>query len=151
MRKKDREISDRQEMEAIIAGADVCRIALSENDAPYIVPVCFGYDGDCLYFHCAPEGRKLDILRKNNRTCFEMETGCAVVKTDNPCRWGMAYHSVIGFGRAFILKEALEKINALDIIMAHYSGGKGGYSPEVLDNVTVVKIEIESMTAKHGR
>jgi len=151
MRRSDREVRGKKEIEAIIAGAEVCRIALADGGVPYLVPVCFGYRGERLYFHSAPQGRKLDMIRKNNRVCFEMETGCAVLKTGEPCRWGMAYSSVVGFGRAFILAGGEEKIEALDIIMAHYGGDRGGYSPQALDTVTVVKIEIESMTAKRGR
>ena len=34
--------------------------------SPYIVPLCFGYDAGTLYFHSAPAGKKIDLL-KNNR------------------------------------------------------------------------------------
>ena len=63
MRRSEQEITNRAEIEEIISKAQVCRIALSENDTPYIIPVCFGCEGDALYFHSAKMGRKLDILR----------------------------------------------------------------------------------------
>ncbi len=44
MRRKDKEIKDIGEIEFIINKSKVCRIALSDNDSPYIVPVCFGYN-----------------------------------------------------------------------------------------------------------
>jgi uncharacterized protein len=151
MRKKERAIQDRGKIEEILDRAIVCRIALSENDLPYIVPVCFGYSNDCLYFHCAPEGRKLDILRKNNRVCFEVDIECEPVKSDRACSWGMRYRSVVGFGTGLIVWDEQEKRQALNLIMEHYGGRRGDYAPEVFGNTTVVKIVIESMTGKKGR
>jgi nitroimidazol reductase NimA-like FMN-containing flavoprotein (pyridoxamine 5'-phosphate oxidase superfamily) len=65
MRKANREIRDRGAVLAIIEEAPVCRIGLADGGMPYIVPMNFGLGENCLYLHCATEGRKLDILRKN--------------------------------------------------------------------------------------
>ena len=64
MRRKEKEITTRAVIDAIIRQARVCRLALSEDNQPYVVPLCFGYENDTLYFHCAPKGRKLDIIMK---------------------------------------------------------------------------------------
>ena len=64
VRRKDKEIKDKEVIESIIKRATVCRIALSENNVPYIVPLSFGYKDNCLYFHSAPEGRKIDIIKQ---------------------------------------------------------------------------------------
>ena len=80
MRRNEREIKDREEMEAIIQRAQVCRIGLSEKDVPYIVPMDFGYKGNCLYFHCASEGKKLDMIRQNSKVCFEIGIDHQMVK-----------------------------------------------------------------------
>jgi len=100
MRRKDREIEDRAELESIISAANVCRLAMSENDRPYIVPLCFGYKNDNLYFHSAGEGKKLEMLRKNKYVCFEMDIDHELVRADLPCESEMKYRSVIGFGQA---------------------------------------------------
>ncbi len=59
MRRKDKEIKDEKEIESVISKCDVCRIALCENNSPYVVPVCFGYRDNCLYFHSASYGKKI--------------------------------------------------------------------------------------------
>jgi len=59
-------ITDIDEMEGIIKEATCCRIGLVDNDEPYVVPVCFGYERDALYFHGALAGRKVDLIKKNN-------------------------------------------------------------------------------------
>ncbi|MDY0040262.1 MAG: pyridoxamine 5'-phosphate oxidase family protein, partial [Desulforhabdus sp.] len=105
MRRKDKQIDDPTELEAVIRNAIVCRIGFSGNDVPYIVPVNFGYRENRLYFHSAPEGRKIDILRQNNQVCFEMETDVEVVRADSPCNWSTKYRSVIGHGKATFVED----------------------------------------------
>lgn len=78
MRRKDREITDFNEIIEIIRKCDVCRIALKDDDGyPYIVPLNFGLDVQeeqvYLYFHAAMEGKKLDLIAKDNRATFEMD------------------------------------------------------------------------------
>lgn len=51
MRRKDREITDRAAIEAILRRATVCRIGLVGKDGPYVVPMSFGYDAGRLYLH----------------------------------------------------------------------------------------------------
>ncbi len=70
MRRKDKEIKDAKEIESIISRSDICRIALSENNSPYIVPMCFGYRNNCLYFHSASDGKKIDIIKKKKQGLF---------------------------------------------------------------------------------
>lgn len=71
MRRKDREITDFNEIMNIINKCDVCRLALFDEDYPYIVPLNFGVDKEddqlYLYFHCANQGKKLDLLNKTIR------------------------------------------------------------------------------------
>ena len=77
MRRKDREIKDFNEIIEIIKKCDVCRIVLNDKDFPYIVPLNFGLEvqGEqvFLYFHAAKEGKKLDLIAKDNRATFEMD------------------------------------------------------------------------------
>ena len=70
MRKKEREITDPAVLESIMAKAVVCRIGLSLNDIPYVVPVNFGYKGNQIYFHSSLEGMKIEILRLTFRAFF---------------------------------------------------------------------------------
>jgi nitroimidazol reductase NimA-like FMN-containing flavoprotein (pyridoxamine 5'-phosphate oxidase superfamily) len=148
MRREDKEIRDKKEIESIIEKATVCRVAFSENDVPYIVPLNFGYKDDCLYFHSAADGKKIEIIRQNNQVCFEVDTDQEVVKSETPCNWEMKYRSVIGFGKASFVDHLEEKRRALNIIMEHYSGDSYDYPEDAINNVAIVKVEIESMTGK---
>jgi nitroimidazol reductase NimA-like FMN-containing flavoprotein (pyridoxamine 5'-phosphate oxidase superfamily) len=148
MRRKDREITDRTEIEAILREAQVCRIALVDNEGPYIVPMSFGYEDEAIYLHSAHEGRKIAMIRASPRCCFEVDQCDGIVKGKNACSWGMRYKSVIGFGRATILADPEEKKHGLNCIMRQYQGGTHAFSDKDLNSVAVIRIAIESMTGK---
>ena len=148
MRRKEKEVVDREEIESIIKKADVCRLGLSDNNIPYIVPLNFGYRDNCLYFHTPRVGKKIDMIKTNNRVCFELDIDHEVVKAENPCDWNMKYRCVIGYGRAFLLEDIDEKRLALDIIVEHYSGRVNEYKEKLVDHLAVIKVQIETMTGK---
>ena len=148
MRKKEREITDLSEIEGIIQKAQVCRIAMVDGNQPYIVPVCFGYEKGALYVHGALVGRKIDVLKKNNRVCFEMDADVEIRNAEKACQFSLKYRSVIGTGKARFLENDKEKARALNVIMKHYSDRDFTFSKPDLDSVLVWKIEIESMSGK---
>lgn len=74
MRRNDREIKDRGEIDSIIGRARVCRLALCRDGQPYIVPLCFGYDGRSLYFHAAEDGMKIEALDRVAVIKIEIES-----------------------------------------------------------------------------
>ena len=149
MRRREKEIEDKEVIESILKRAIVCRIALSEDNMPYIVPLNFGYKNNFLYFHSAKEGRKIDMIRKNNTVCFAIDSDTELLKGEKPCKWSMKYYSVIGFGKAFLVEDLEGKREALDIIMEHYSGRSScEYPEELVNNVTIIKVQIERMTGK---
>ncbi len=149
MRRKDKEIIDIDSMESIIKRAKVCRIALSINDKPYIVPLNFGYKDKCLYFHSFPKGKKIDMIKQNNNVCFEMDLDVELKEGDNPCDYGMNYRSIIGFGVALLINDVKEKRDALNIIMDHYGESElREFNERMMKRVIIIKIQIESMTGK---
>lgn len=148
MRRKEKEITDRRAIDSIIKRSTVCRLAMSENGQPYITPMNFGYDGRNLYFHGARAGRKIDILKKNNRVCFEFDVDCRIVRSKTACKWSAGYQSVVGFGRASFVEDIEPKKAALDIIMRQYSDESFEYLKKSLDKITIIKVEIENITGK---
>ena len=140
--------TDRETIDGIIRRASVCRIALCDDGHPYVVPVCIGYEGDALYFHSAPRGRKLDILRRNSAVCFEFDVDVETVPAKSACGWSMRFRSVVGFGEASLVEDLEGKRKALDAIVAQYGGQPGEYSASTLGKTAVVKIQIQRMTAR---
>lgn len=150
MSRKEKEIRERASLDAILYRAIVCRVALCEGGSPYVVPLLYGYDGRALYLHSAWEGRKVALLRRNPRVCFEVDVDQVIVPDEDPCAWNLKYRSVIGFGRATFLERPEEKADGLDLILHHYGGSSCGYSEAALARVAVVRIEVESLTGKES-
>ncbi len=149
MRRREREITERKVLREILDRAAICRLAMSDNNEPYVIPLNFGYRDDVLYIHCAQEGRKLDILKKNDRVCFEVDIDHALVKGESACDWGMKGSSVVGFGKASFVDDEVGKRQALDIIMRHYGAPEPfTYKEKGFEKVLIIKVEIESMTGK---
>jgi nitroimidazol reductase NimA-like FMN-containing flavoprotein (pyridoxamine 5'-phosphate oxidase superfamily) len=151
MRKKQYEITDPKIIEEILSGAEVCRIAMMDNDIPYIVPLNYGYKNNTIYFHTSQLGKKIELLRLNNRVCFEIELQSQIVKRENPCDWSTKYRSVIGCGKIEFIEDPDEKREGLDIIMAHYGKeGKKIYKDELIDRVLILKLRIQEISGKQS-
>lgn len=93
-------------------------LALSGDDGyPYAVPLSYVYDGEKLYFHCAKEGHKLDLIRRNPKASF------CVIDQDKvvPEEYTTYYRSVIAFGRIRALDDPAEKRAAIEILALKYA------------------------------
>jgi len=148
VRKKEKEITAHAAIDSIIQKSIVCRLGLSENNRPYIVPLCFGYRDHTLYFHTAREGKKIEILRKNNQVCFEFDIDQELVTSDQACKFDMKYQSVIGFGRASLVEDPDSKQKALNVIMGHYADQSYTFPDDILRKTGIIKVEIESISGK---
>jgi hypothetical protein len=114
-----------------------------------MIPINFVYRENHLYFHSAKEGKKIEILRKNNNVCFAVDVDMEIVQGDTPCGWGTKYKSVIGFGKAFFIEKREEKIKLLDYLMEKFAGGGSfTYKEDALEKVLVIDIRIDKVSGK---
>ncbi len=148
MRRNDKQINQQEEMDGIMEKAQVCRLAVSYQDMPYIIPMSFGYQNKELYFHSAIEGLKLSILRENPQASFEVEVDTQIVPSKNACNWTMQYKSVIGFGEVEFIEGIEGKREGMKIILKHYSEDIFVFEESELAKVTVFKLKINTMTGK---
>jgi len=117
------------------------------NEQPYGVPLNYVLMNNCIYFHCALEGHKLDNLALNHKVSF-----CVVGRTNLlPAEFSTEFESVIVFGRASVI-EGEERYQALNALIEKYSPdfvSEGSAYIEKFDSQThVVRIEIAKMTGK---
>ena len=152
MRRKDREIKEIIDLKNIVSKADVCRIAFAVNNTPYIVTLNFGYKWDndlILYFHCAKEGRKLDLMRQNNRVCFEMDIDHEIIKGETACEWTMKYKSIIGYGLLEIVGDSNEKKEGFGLIMDKYGfAGKKEYDEKLFNMTEILRLKVTEISGK---
>lgn len=149
IRRKDREIST-DEAKQILKKGEYGVLSTFGDEYPYGVPVNYVYFNDCIYFHCAKEGHKLNNIEVNPNVSF-----CVVGKTKLlPEKFSTIYESAIIFGRARLV-EGEEKKNALLELIKKYSAEyiESGieYINRAIENTNVVKIEILNLTGKARR
>ncbi len=155
MRRAEREIKDFNDIAAVVERCQVVRLAMIDNNKPYIVPVNFGYTADegrlTLYMHSAKTGRKMDILKNNPYVCFEMDCLINIVKGDIACSWTAENESVIGSGKVEFINDVHEKKAALDILMKRYGfAGTPVYNEKVLEKTCVYKITADEISGKRN-
>ena len=153
MRRADRQITDPGHMEAILQKAACLRLGLIDNGLAYIVPMSFGMrteDGKlCLYFHSAPQGRKIELIEEAGVASFEADTEIRVTEADQACAFSSSYQSVMGHGKIEVLHGGEDKLHALRVLMEHYTGKAAWDIPQkALTGVIAIKLTVESMTGK---
>ncbi|MGN1349363.1 MAG: pyridoxamine 5'-phosphate oxidase family protein [Anaerovoracaceae bacterium] len=153
MRRKDREISDFQEILKIVDACDVMRIGVNDGLYPYVVPVNFGYELDgqqlYLYIHGAMEGQKYVLLNKQPYCAFEMDIPLGIECIPEKGDVTMRYQSVMG--RAVVdFLEGEEKQRVLDeVLMGRYEETKAfAYNKDAVKRTAVIRLKVTQITGK---
>jgi nitroimidazol reductase NimA-like FMN-containing flavoprotein (pyridoxamine 5'-phosphate oxidase superfamily) len=144
-------ISDTSLMETLIKKCKVCYVGLSDEDGmPYVLPMNFGYSDGILYLHSGPEGKSIDIIRKNPKACvtFCPSARLAHQHEDVACSYRMKSESVMCFGEIVFEEDVDKKTDALNHIMAQYSERAFSYSLPAVKNVQVWIMKVEHMSGK---
>jgi nitroimidazol reductase NimA-like FMN-containing flavoprotein (pyridoxamine 5'-phosphate oxidase superfamily) len=153
MRRSDREVKKFDEIIKIMEKCDVCRLAMMDEEIPYILPLNFGMQvlGDTvtLYFHGARQGKKLELLAKNNKVSFEMDCSHRLVTDVAAGSCTMEFESVIGRGLIETVDNENEKYDALCILMAQYvKSEEFPFDRAIMPATTVLKCTVQQMTGK---
>lgn len=151
MRRSDREVTNFNDMIAIVEKCDVCRIALNNGGFPYILPLNFGMKVNDnkleLYFHGASEGTKYALMETDNRASFEMDCEHRLVTDVERGSCTMEYKSVIGQGHIEMVADE-DKYDALRILMEHYHKEDFPFDKSVMPRTKVFKLVVTNMTGK---
>lgn len=151
MRRKDKEITDRATIDAILREAAICHVAMICENRPYVVPMNFGYDGRAIYLHSAASGTKIDALRANPQVCVQAGCGMELIRGETACAHTMRYKSVIANGRAVFLDEIEDKRSALICIASKYAGALATEFPDAaLQRIALLRVEIETISGKQS-
>lgn len=152
VRRKDREITDSAVLKQVLKSTKYVTVALCMGDEPYLVSLSHGYDEEhnCLYFHCADEGKKLVYLKANSKVWGQAVEDYGV--TDE-CDY--AYKSVHFKGTMSLISSLEEKQHAMEVLVRQLSATPeeklAKIKPEKLARTTIGKIGITYMSGKQHR
>ena len=158
-RRKDRAVTDREKIKAVIRRCGVMNLAFADRGEPYVVPVNFGFEEEngqiVFYIHGAGEGKKASLIRETGRAAFSMYASCELelAKTSEPdCRSTMRYDSVCGLGSMEEVTGWEEKKEALERIMRQYSPKEDFCFEEAsVSAVSVYRLRADHITGKSSR
>lgn len=158
MRRSQCEIKDPKEILSILEKARIGRLATLDREGyPYITPVNFVFHKGCVYFHCAPEGEKLQNLGRDPKVCFQVDEPLAYLEVafhpeKSPCRTHQLYRCVVIRGTARVVSDGELKTEVLNALVARHEGNEDfrPVTPELpsYKACKVVEIRPERMTGK---
>ena len=153
MTKREYKITDETQIRGILDTARVLRLGISVDNEPYIYPMNYGYTLENgvlrLYLHSAVKGNKLDLLRKNPNVCFELDCDNVPFEGKVACQYGLSYSSVSGRGRAVIVDDVPEKLEAMSVLMKTQTGKDFTFNERLVSIVAVIRLDVTEYTAKH--
>ena len=156
MTRREREITDTNEINRILDTCKYLHLGLVDDGKPYVVPMNYGIDHDdadghlIVYLHGANTGRKLDIIKKNADCCFTMECNITPFEGKMACQYGMAYECVMGTGQIHLIDDPAEKDRALQAIMKTQTGHDHfQFDERMVSIVSVMRIDVDELSAKH--
>jgi nitroimidazol reductase NimA-like FMN-containing flavoprotein (pyridoxamine 5'-phosphate oxidase superfamily) len=153
MRLIKQEITEKSIIDKILSTSEICRLGFIDNERPYILPFNYGYQDGFIYIHCAKEGKKTDLIKKNNLVCIEIEQIATIERHKKACKWASTYRSVIGYGKVEIITDYEQKRKGLDVIMKHNGANSThdlNYEKSQVDSMLLLKVEIIEITGKQS-
>jgi uncharacterized protein len=148
---KSKAITSKEEIEKVIGKCQFCNVAMVTIDnSPYVIPMNFGYSGGFIYLHSSKTGKKMDILKANNKVCVSFSTDHDLrwQSEEMACSYSMKYRSVLAFGKVEFIEEAEKKIEAMNCIMRHYTSKEFTYNEPSIREVAVYKVIIEKLEGR---
>ncbi len=149
MRRK-KQLLSHEEAVAILEKGSSGVLAVSGDDGyPYAVPLSYLYKDNVIYFHCAKVGHKIDAIRKEPKVSF------CVIDQDQvvPDEYTTYFRSVIAFGKAYVIEDEEEKMQAIRVLAEKYSPGRDDKEQAIAreyNALCMIRIDIEHMTGKEA-
>lgn len=154
IRRKEKSIESQDEMIAIIKSAKYVTLAMSLNNEPYIATLSHGYDREknCIYFHCAREGKKIDILSENNVVWGQALEDHGYI--DGSC--DHLFATTQFKGRVTFIDDIKEKMHALSVMIRQLESDpqkvtEEQITEESVEKVNIGRIDIEDMSGKKAK
>ena len=153
MTKREYKITDEGEIRRVLDSAKVLRLGIAVDNVPYIYPMNYGYtmeDGKLsLYLRSAVKGDKLDLLRKNPNVCFELDCDHVPFEGKIACQYGLAYSAISGRGRAVLVEDVEEKMEAMSVLMKTQTGKDFQFNERLVSIVAVIRLDVTGFSAKY--
>ena len=150
MRRQDRQLTRPEAEEILVNGVYGVLAINAGDDYAYGVPFSYIYQDNKIYLHCALEGKKLTLIRRNNKVSFCVVEGAEPL----PHKYSMKYKSAMAFGKAMEVNDKQEQLAALIALVEKYYTDKDHIekgkvkAAESLHKTLVIRIDVDHLTGK---
>lgn len=150
MRRKDREMN-KDFAYGVLDNAPYATLSMTDKGLPYCIPISPARTGDSLYFHCALEGLKNNLLLAQPRVCISAVSHMRPVEGE----FTIEFSSAVAFGTARFITDTAEKIQALRLICEKYTpGNMSDFNNAIqrsIDRTGIVRIDMDAATGKQKK
>lgn len=160
MRQSMLEVKDPEKISTFLKQARTGYLGLNDSSYPYVVPLNYIWQDDCIYFHGASEGRKMELLNNRPHVCFTVSEDFGTLTDPVPAKTDTAYMSVMVFGKAFVLANVDEATMVMQNMLDKYVPGYfqsplpkahiDKYRSSLGSRTAVIKIIPDTITAKEN-
>ena len=146
-------VTDLGWMKELLAEEEVGHLAMSDNGEPYVVPINYAYMDGKIVLHCAMQGKKLDIIKKNPTVCLVIDRHPDKVKYHAEKRCHYRFQSVIVYGKAKFVASAQDRLTWIKRYRKYFNDRLAWIMPDNDDIKSALKcgiilIDIEEMTGR---
>src|SRR5882757_9882751 len=152
VREHERGVYDRAEVYRILDAGFICHVGFVQNGQPFVIPTGYGRDGDLLYIHGSAASRMLKEVNQGVQVCVTVTLLDGLVLARSIFNHSMNYRSVVILGKATLVDDPAEKIEALRLLSEHIIPGRWADSRQPnereLKATSILRVPIEEFSAK---
>lgn len=143
---------DREAVYNILDTAFVCHVGFTVDGQPFVIPTNYGRSGDTLYLHGSAASRMLNTLSAGVPVCVTVTHVDGLVLARSAFHHSVNYRSVVILGKAQLVEDPAEKMEALRIFTEHVMKGRWNDvripTEQELKATTVLSLPLEEVSAK---
>jgi len=152
VREADRAVYDRDAVYRILDEGFLCHVGFAVEGQPFVIPTSYGRKDDCLFIHGSAASRMLRQMKEGVPVCVTVTLLDGLVLARSIFNHSMNYRSVVVLGKATLVDDPAEKIEALRLLSEHIIPGRWADSRQPnereLKATSVLRVPIEEFSAK---
>ena len=152
VREADRAVYDRDAAYKILDEGFLCHVGFVVDGQPFVIPTSYGRKDDCLFIHGSAASRMLRQLKDSVLVCVTVTLLDGLVLARSIFNHSMNYRSVVVLGKATLVDQPEEKLEALRLLSEHIIPGRWADvrqpSERELKATSVLRVPIEEFSAK---
>jgi nitroimidazol reductase NimA-like FMN-containing flavoprotein (pyridoxamine 5'-phosphate oxidase superfamily) len=152
VREADRAVYDRETAYRILDEGFLCHVGFVADGQPFVIPTSYGRKDDSLYIHGSAASRMLRQMKDGVPVCITVTLLDGLVLARSIFNHSMNYRSVLVLGKAALVDDPEEKIQALRLLSEHILPGRWADSRQPnereLKATSVLRVPIEEFSAK---